>query len=126
MYMKSVREHKRNTVEVLTEMDQGQVLNISQARPMLSSIISNVSNRAYLVGKRGVPSIIIMDYSLAKRFVPESFIQQGFSLKPAVKAGKRFVNFVEDLHTRGVLTTGKHLRKNISLAQNVDRIVYGI
>lgn len=126
LYMKVANKSQNNITEVIEEIDQDSVLNISQARPMLSSIISNAPNHAYLVGKRGVPSIVIMDYLLAKRFVPESFMYRGLSPKSKVKAGKRFINFVEDLHNRGVLKAGRHSKKNAYLAQNVDRIVYGI
>lgn len=93
---------------------------------MLSSIIADAPNQSYLVGRRGRPDIVIMDYELAKKYVPEDLIYKRFSQDPQSKAGQRFVDYVEWMHKKGILTKSKTSRLENRLAENVDKIVYGV
>jgi len=93
---------------------------------MLSAIVADAPNQSYLVGRRGIPDIVIMDYKLAKKYVPEDLIYKRFSQNSQPKAGQKFVDYVEMVHKKGILTKSKTSKLENRLAENVDKIVYGI
>lgn len=121
MYMKSVREHKRNTVEVLTEMDQGQVLNISQARPLFSQMVNRVEERPFFIGnRRGIPLAMLVSYKKAREYLPKRYLV-GYK---ATRVEKSPIEMWWDSYNTWLTSQPKRKKRTINISENVDQYIY--
>ena len=92
-------------------MGKIKVHKIYEARNYLSSLVKDSANKPYLIGKRGKPEAVLINYKDAVKYLPKEYIE----------------NIPKDkLRDYALAKSGEYNGKpNSDLSARVDEILYG-
>lgn len=94
---------------------KGKVYKIKEARDNLSNLVADAPYKAGVIGKRGNPTAVIVDYEIAKKYLPKSYFDEK-TLTPSAKLSE----YALKLEVKKPSST-----KTTDYATNIDSIVYG-
>jgi hypothetical protein len=100
-------------------MYKKKVYKIYEARKNLSSLVSDSALNPVILGKRGKPSVMIVDYDMAIKYLPKSYLEK----KTNNKKSALQIYAEKQLEKMKKHPVPKHLQDNLS--ERVDEILYG-
>ncbi len=101
-----------------SNMYKNKVYKIYEARKDLSSIVSDASISPAIIGKRGKPSVVIVDYEMAIKYLPKAYMEE-----KKIPSGTKLAEYAKTELEKMKKTKWK---PTTNYSERVDEIVYGI